>query len=91
MAYIFRDSLTSHLEKGERVEVDDGYIDEHLQLIKCPKGFVNLEETEFVQQTCRNRQETVNKRLKQFGVLKQRYMHDINMHAKVFHSCDVCV
>ena len=26
---IFRDSLTSHLEKGERVEVDDGYIGEY--------------------------------------------------------------
>ena len=42
---IFRDSLMSHLEKEERVEVDDGYIGDHPQWIKCPKGFVNLEET----------------------------------------------
>ena len=61
---VFRDSLMSHLEKGERVEADDGYIGEHPQWVKCPKGFANLEETEFMQQRCRNRQETVNKRLK---------------------------
>ena len=52
---IFCYSLMSHLGKGERVEVDDGYIGEHPKLIKCPKGFANLEETEFVQQRCRNR------------------------------------
>jgi len=86
---IFRDSLMSHLEKGERVEADDGYIGEHPQWIKCPKGFANLEETEFVQQRCRNRQETVNKRLKQFGVLKQRYRHDLTMHGDIFRACAV--
>ena len=40
-------------------------------------------------QRCRNRQETVNKRLKQFGVLKQRYMHDRRLHGDVFRACAV--
>ena len=31
---IFRDSLMSRLEKGERVEADDGYIGEHPQWVK---------------------------------------------------------
>ena len=58
----------SHLEKGERVELDNGYIGEHPQWVKCPKGFANLEETEYMQQRCRNREETVNKRLRQLSV-----------------------
>ena len=86
---IFRDSLMSHLEKEERVKTDDGYIGEHPKWIKCPKGFANLEETECVQQKCRSCQETVKRRLKQFGVLKQRFRHDINMHAEVFRACAV--
>ena len=40
-------------------------------------------------QKCRNYPETVNKRLKRVGVLKQRYRHDINMHAEVFRTCAV--
>ena len=43
------DSLMSHLEKGERVEADGSYIGEYSQWVKCPKGFANLEETEFMQ------------------------------------------
>ena len=61
---IFRDSLMSRLEKGERVEADDGYIGEHPQWVKCLRGFAKLESTEYIQQRCRNRQETANKRLK---------------------------
>ena len=84
---IFRDSLMSHLEKGERMEADDGYIGDHPQWVKCPKGFANLEETEFMQQRCRNCHEMVNKRLKWFGVLNQRYMHNLRIHAEVFRAC----
>ena len=54
----------SHLEKGERVEVNDSYIGEYPQWVKCQKGFANLEEIEFMQLRCRNRQVTVKKRLK---------------------------
>ena len=31
----------------------------------------------------------MNKRLQQFGVLKQRYMHDLRMHAEVFRACAI--
>ena len=71
------------------MEADDGYIGEHPQWAKCRKGFANLEETEYMQQRCRNRQETVNKRLKQFGVLKQRYTYDLRLHCVVFRACVV--
>ena len=45
---VSRDLLMSHLEKGERVEAEDGYISQHTQWVKCPKGFENLEETEYM-------------------------------------------
>ena len=88
---IFRDSLLSHLGESERVEADDGYIGEHSRYIKCPAGFTNPEETLFMQQRVRNRQETVNKRLKQFSILKQRFRHDMPKHGDVFRACAVLV
>ena len=76
----------SHLEEGERVEADDGYIGEAPRCIKCPKSFLNLEETLFLQQRVRNQQETVNKRKKNWGVLKQVYRHRFTGHGDLFSA-----
>lgn len=76
--------MLSHLAPNERVEADDGYIGEHPQYIKCPGGLANLPETLFMQQRVRNRQETVNRRFKNWGALKQVYRHSIPSHADVF-------
>ena len=72
---IFRDCLMTELGDAERVETDDGYIGEAPLHCKCPKSFVNPEETEFMQQRVRNRQETINKRLKDWGVLRNMFRH----------------
>lgn len=86
---IFRDSLMSHLEPNERVEADDGYRGEHPQRVKCPAGFANPVETECMQQRVRNRHETVNKRFKNWGILKQVYRHDLRKHCDVFRAVAV--
>ena len=39
-----------------------------------------------MQQRVRNRQETVNNRFKLWGILRQRYRHDITRHDVVFFS-----
>ena len=83
---IFRSSLMSHLEEFERVEADDGYIGEHPQYIKCPKGVANPEETKFMQSRVRSRQETINNRFKNWGILRQRYRHDIQRHGVAARS-----
>jgi len=83
---VFRDSLLSHLEPNERVEADDGYIGEHPEHIKCPAGLCNPEETEFMQQRVRNRQETVNRRFKDWGCLKQVWRHEIPLHGDAFRA-----
>ena len=85
---IFRDSLLSHLQDaGERAEADDGYIGEAPGFIKCPKSFTNPEETEAMQARVRMRQETVNERFKNFGILKQVFRHEVANHGEAFRAC----
>ena len=83
---IFRDSLLSHLDPYERVEADDGYIGEAPRHIKCPKSFTNPELTVRMQARVRSRQETINRRFKQWGILKQEYRHDLTKHGDVFRA-----
>jgi hypothetical protein len=81
---IFRNALLTELAPNERVEADDGYRGEHPQKIKCPCGIANLEETEFMQQRIRNRQETINKRFKDWGAMRQLWRHEIPRHGEAF-------
>lgn len=86
---IFRDSLRSHLEKDERVEADDGYIGDSPTFVKCPGSFANPEETEFMQRRVMNRQETINKRLKQFKCLAVTWRGDLVKHGTAFRAVAV--
>ena len=63
-----------------------GYLGEHPQHVKCPAGFANPVETEFMQSRVRSRQETVNKRFKVWGALKQVWRHDLVFHGDVFRA-----
>jgi len=84
---IFRNCLMSHLAPNERVEVDDGHIGEAPAKCKCPKCFTNEQHKECMQQRVRNRQETVNKRFKDWDILKTNdYRHDITAHGEVFRA-----
>jgi DDE superfamily endonuclease len=83
---IFRTSLQSHLDRGERVEADDGYIGEAPEYVKCPMSFSNPIETRKMQQQVRSRQETVNARFKDWGCLGQRFRHDLVKHSNCFRS-----
>jgi hypothetical protein len=85
---IFRSSLLSHLEAGERVEADDGYIGDAPRYIKCPKSFTNPQETLAMQNLVRSRQETVNKRFKDWAILSApfRNREKIPIHGDVFRA-----
>lgn len=78
----------SHLEDGERVEADDGYIGEAPRYIKCPKSFTNLPETEYMQQRVRSRQETINNRLKFWEVLNTVFRHTdtLTLHGDIVRA-----
>lgn len=81
---IFRSALLGELEEGERVEADDGYSGEAPRHVKCPCSIAQRDDTDEMQSIVRRRHETVNKRFKQFGVLKQLYRHDIRDHGDKF-------
>ena len=84
---IFRDSTLSFLDTAEQVEADDGYVGESPRHVKCPKRFTNPPEAEAMQNRVRSRQETVNKRFKQWGLLKQTCRHLLLDHGDVFRAC----
>ena len=87
---IFRSALMLELEDGERVEADDRYLGKAPQHIKCPKSFCNTAETTRMQSRICMRQESVNKRFKQFGILKQViYCHDLSDHGDLFREIAV--
>lgn len=79
----------TYLEPNERVEADDIYIGEAPLRVKCPKSITVPEEAEEVARRVRARQETVNKRFKQWGILRQVYRNDLCDHRHVFVA--VCV
>ena len=83
---IFRNGLMHELEEGERVEADDGYKGEAPRHVKTPNSIAQREDTATMQSLVRRRQETINKRFKQFGILKQVYRHDIRDHGKSFRA-----
>lgn len=89
---IFRNSLKTFLDHGERVEADDGYIGDEPEFCKTPGGFSSRSDKQNqFRMRLRSRHETVNARLKNFGILQQTYRHDVIAHASVFRACAVLV
>ncbi|CAB9530068.1 unknown protein [Seminavis robusta] len=54
--------------------------------IKCPAGFANPEETLFMQQRVRNRQETINERVKNWKAIDGMWRHEITRHGDAFRA-----
>jgi hypothetical protein len=85
---IFNSVLHHYLEPGKCVEADNGYVG-HADKIKCPDNTCNPEENLSMQACVRSQHETLNKQLKNWGILAQVYCHDIIAHGMVFHACTV--
>lgn len=90
---VFRFALKGDLDENERVETDDGYIGEDPCFTKCPGGIRSMEDERWhaKRSKARNRGETVNHRLKTFGVLGGTFRHDIEKHSMCFRACAVFV
>ena len=86
---IFRHALKNLLEEGERVEADDGYIGEAPKYVLCPKAIRSIKVTRRraqLAQRIRSRQETVNKRFKQFACLNEIFRHRVQCHSMCFRA-----
>ena len=77
------------LDPYERVEADDGYSAEAPLRVKCAVSMAEEVERQAMAQRVRARQETVNKRFKQWGILNQVFRHDLIHHRDVFAA--ICV
>ena len=80
---IFERDLLGMLGKYERVEADKGYSKFDPTHAKTP-AFSRGKKQEEIQNRVRARQETINKRLKQWGVLKHRFRNHLDHHHLVF-------
>jgi hypothetical protein len=85
---IFNKVLRHFFDSGERVEADKGYIG-YPDKIKCPQNVGNPAEKWAMQGRVMARHETLNGRLKNWGILSQVYRHDIMRHGEVFRACAV--
>lgn len=87
---IFRRDLQSFLDPNERVEADDGYKGEP-KSCKTPSEMCSMLEGRRFRQRVRARHETINARLKKFGILEQRYRHNILQHGVIFRAVAVMI
>ena len=82
-----RQAVVDALEDGEKAEADLGYRGEGSKInTPCEFGPKELEQ---MKANARARHETVNRRLKHFGVLSHRYRHNINDHSTNFRAVAV--
>ena len=82
---IFRDKLTAKLERaGEKAEADKGYRGE-LRTLRHPGVYISLADRK-AKKSSRTRHETLNRRIKQFRCLQQKYRHDLKKHSMIFRA-----
>lgn len=81
---IFRSGLIDMLRPNEMVEADKGYRGQP-DKIRTPEDFHSQEERD-LKRRASSRHETVNRRFKQFSILKKQYRHDLRDHQKNFRA-----
>ena len=83
---VFRSKLKYELAPGERVECDRGYRGEFSKIGlpgECCGHGTHRYKTKQIEHA---RHETLNRRLKQFGCLKQQFRHPISKHSTLFFA-----
>ena len=81
---IFNNGLVYQLEAGERCETDDGYCGSAPVYVKLPTLPEEDPVRVAIQQRVRNKQETVNKRFKNWAILAVPFCHKLLDHQSVF-------
>jgi len=84
---IFRQSgLIEQLEENERVEADDGCIAEAPRYVKCPGSVYINEEQRRLRGRVRMHHESINERLKNWGILSKKFRGENAEHAAAFRA-----
>jgi len=82
-----RQAVLLALNKGEKVEADLGYKGEDIK-INTPNEY-GEKEVEAMKGRVRSRHETVNQRIRHFGILEDIYRHRISDHSRYFRAVAV--
>jgi hypothetical protein len=77
---IFCTALMQELDPHERVEAGGGYGGEDTEFLKTPANFFHPADKKPMQRRVCTRHKTINKRLNQFGCLKQVFHHKVQKH-----------
>ena len=77
------------LGPGERVEADDGYRGECPECVVAPARFAAGPARVAASNLVKKRHETVNKRFKQWGCLKQVFRHQPSYQSNAFRAVAV--
>lgn len=72
------------LEANERVEADDGYVAGDPDHCKTPYTAFHPDEKKAMRRRVMGRQEAVNKKLRDWQILKRVFRHDMSKHSSVF-------
>ena len=83
--------LRSYLEEDERVEADNGYSAGDPEVCKTPKGCFHPKKNKYMRNRLMARQESVNSRIKSFGILRESYRHKLEDHGDVFRAILVII
>ena len=79
---IFKQDIVPELDANERVEADGGYASLDPQYTKTPESASSREESKDLKNKVRARHETVNKRLKQWAILRKVFTNtDLKKHS----------
>ena len=78
--------LMDSLDQYERVEADRGYSAGDPEFVKCRGSGFHDPSQRSVRNDIMARHETVNSRLKNFGILSKRYSHKVQDHQMVFDA-----
>ena len=83
---ISRQAIIGALDEGEMIEADNGYNGEDIY-IKTPSALhTHSVEQRRMKSLARGRHETINGDLKEFGVLAERFRHDMGYHSACFRA-----
>lgn len=86
---IFKHKLIHKLDNNEMIEADGTYSGMPYEC-RMPGDYLN-EANRVAKADGHARQETINRRFKQFNCLGHRYWHDLKHHSMIFKACAVCV
>ena len=92
---IFRHNLKHQLERGERIEADNGYVGESPRFVVCPTSIATKEESLALMKRVEGRHEIMIKHIKNWKCMKGCFeakgtaVEKMEKHRLLFFSCAI--